>query len=158
MHYSIIITLFLFVLSYVTGLFESNSLIVTLFLILVFTLLGLFFSKEREIKNFRFKRYKYKTSLNIGSETVNSILFSLTKDSKYKLEYLDSNFTILVLSEKISFTSWGSYYLLENNNGKINIYLKPKLIFELNLFGKFDSKLNSLSNAINILNIETQIS
>ncbi|HRP03122.1 MAG TPA: hypothetical protein PLE30_10795 [Candidatus Kapabacteria bacterium] len=87
---------------------------------------------------------------NTNKDIFDNIIHELTKDNKYNLRI--KNNRTYVLSDNISLFTWGFYYLIEKSESKIIIYLLPKYLLQLNIFGVFQQKLLKLSSQIQLLN------
>ena len=121
--------------------------------IIVFIMLIISLSKTVQVQKLLNKKTKNQIEFeleNNKNSTLSQIVYKLTTTYNYKL--IRKNDNQYVISDKISFFSWGNYYLIENKDERINVYLVPKYLFEYNYLGKFGDRLQELKSHIELIN------
>lgn len=126
-----------------------------LFLIAIIVLYIMLYinSKFFTIKNF----YKNKSNhfkvikLNKNSKNLDVLVTELIEKFNFKIRKINASKEQYFLVERISFFSWGSYILIEKVDNTLKIYIKKKFFAELDLWNKFDNKLEEISSQIKLL-------
>lgn len=137
-----------------------NTILLLIIIICIYLFL-LLFNKSSGIKRIINKKSKHNIliSTTLNKSNFEKVILTLTKDKgfKYNVEFIGNEKNQYILSDNISFYSWGFYYLLEYNNNKINIFLKPKYVFEMDRFGLFSRRIEKLSAIIHLIENEFSV-
>jgi hypothetical protein len=128
------------------------TIILVVIIIIVFFISSLIPAKRRLIKLID-KKSNYHAFLKKKSndDRISNTIYKLIKDFKYNIELADFENNQYILSDKITFFTWGFYYLIELDNEIINIYLKPRFFLELNKFGLFQKRLEKIKSLISLI-------
>lgn len=125
---------------------------ISIFLI-VYVMLMISLSKTVQVQKLFNKKTKKQIEFeleNNKNSTLSNIVYKLTTTYNYKLNRKNDN--QYVISDKISFFSWGNYYLIEKKDERINVHLVPKYIMEYNYLDKFAHRLQELKSHIELIN------
>lgn len=121
-------------------------------LAVIYTMTMVVISRTIQIRRTLEKKSKYHCRIDLakGKICFSKIMYMLTTSYKYNLNIIKDN--KYVISENCSFTSWGYYYLIENNNDIVDIYLVPKYIFDYSINNDFNYRLFRVKAHIELLN------
>ena len=113
-------------------------------------------SKDRHIKGLLERKSKsfLNLEINLNKQKFERSLYEVANDFNYRIEYVKNN--QYILSENMSFFSYGFYYLLEFKDNKVDLYLKPRYFLEWNRFNYFKYKLEKLSALIELIKSDSK--
>lgn len=122
----------------------------------VYTLIYLnsrFFTIQRFYKN-KSKNFRV-IKLDKDSENVEVLVKQIIEKFNLKVRKIDVSKEQYFLVEKVSFFSWGSYILIEKVDDTLFVYIKKKFFAELDLWNRFNNKLDEICSQIILINHKT---